>query len=765
MPQYCFLQCVIDTHRHGIKVQGQLVEVQPLIFDLLLYFARNPGRVLPKDELLTSVWGTTFVTDSVIARAVMKARRIIQDAQGSPDVIATVRGVGYRFDAAVILLQDDAVAERAEELQKPAVLAPAPRATPSGSPVATPLTQPTLAILPFANESEDPQLAWAERGLAGLVHHQLETKGRISVASINATGDWRSHLTWGGEALALACQQLGTGKALLCRFSRAASGLYRLEALLGSSDGDLEGRNFEGPDLMELAAKVVLYLDAQLDPGHESTPLFWEEQLAKAFDFELRGELGSALPLLESCMQRLAVTPRMHLVHARLLREQSAAMAHARSAALIALKGAMADNSFDLQVDVYAELCRIEVNSGDMAAAAGYGEQGLALVFTGQASHAVLANMLIAKADMERFQGQFESAAKTALRAAEAAKAVGDVYSELLAHCLYGHVLMSIPLLSKAIQALREVVRETRLRGLMRIELQAYQSLGLGLGALRQYAEAVDATRRASVLATHLGFRGKYLGSRIQETFVLIDAGRLGEAAFTLQECDNLMGGAGPIYLSSAHGRARAHWLWRSGRHEEALLQMQEMLALACQWAWYTRWLCAGLLCSWYLALGREPEAAKMLAVLSDDGNVARRGRCEAALLLHQGKREEAKARLRTAWATGPSEGANGQDLAVDLGWLLLEDKNSAELDFLMRAVNAMSAEHRPTALLQTVYAWRAEFAGDVPAHWRQAWRELLSEMPALRRHAPALGNEGALDLLLGGQLPPMALLLNNACD
>ncbi|MCV2359018.1 winged helix-turn-helix domain-containing protein [Paucibacter sp. TC2R-5] len=767
MPRYCFDHCVIDTLKHSLSVQGQPAEVQPLIFDLLLFFARNPQRMLNKDELLDAVWKTSFVTDSVVARAVMKARRVLQAAGSSEDIIKTVRGVGYRFDASVELRQDSGkeAASGTSPTISPAASPPKPATLtligvmhPKGS-------RPTLAVLPFVNQAGDPQFDWAERGLAGLVHHQLEAKGKIAVASMNATSDWRSHFAWGAEALSHACQQLGTEKALLCRFSRSDQNVYALESLYGSAERDLESRLFEGGDLLALAAAMVGYLEAQFDPAQVPEPLYWEEQLARALDFELRGDLVSALPLLESCMQRLDVTPSIHLVHARLLREQSAAMDQARVAAYAALEGARAADKHDLQVDVYAELSRIDINSGDLPSAARQCELGLALVFSGQASVGVLANILIARADLERFQGQSEVAAKTVARAVEAAKAAGDVYRELLASCLYGHVLMGIPLMPKAIDTLRNVVREARLRGLVRVELQAYMSLGTALSVMRQYGEAVEAIRRAALLATSLGYQGKYLGSKIQETFILIDAGRLVEAESSTHDCIRLMGGDVPIYLSSAHGRAHAHLQWRAGLLEQAVQQQEQMLDLARKWGWYTRWLCAALLCSWYITIGREADAQTALEVLKDDNNLARRSRSEAALLLHQSRREEAKACLRMAWSTSSSESAAGQDLAVDLGWMLLEDGQGKELEFLMRSVTKMSAEHAPTALLQSVYAWKAMYAGEAQQDWLQKWQALLQQVPALVRNVPALIGEGGLLGLLRGEQPAFHLLLNNACD
>lgn len=760
MPLYCFHQCIIDTTRHCLTVRGQLLATPPLIFDLLHFFASHPNRVLSKDELLESVWKTTFVTDSVVARAVMKARRLISGDHSSEGLITTIRGVGYRFDAEVSLVEDASVSQPGDRSRD---AAPTVAETFSAPPSRA--LRPALAVLPFVNEDADPQLMWAERGLAGLVHHQLETKGRISVASINATGDWHGVAAWGGEALSQACQQLGTERALLCQFGRSPSGDFRMETLLGSTEADLESRVFQGGDLVALASAVVSYVDALAAPVRDLAPVFWEEQLARAFDCELRGELGAALPLLESCMQQLHVTPRMRLVHARLLREQSADMERARQTALDALRGAQLEQQCDLQVDIYAELCRTEVNSGDLGAAHLYCERGMDMVFAGEASAAVLANILIARADLERFQGKAELAAKTAARAVEAAKAVGDVYREKLAACLHGHVLMAVPRLPKAIELLRSVVRETRLRGLTRVELQAYQSLGTALGMVRQFSAAVEATRRAALLSNALGFKGKFIGSRIQETFVLVDAGRLVEAEANVRECQNLMGAEAPIYLSSALARVEAHMKWRQGHREAALQQMEEMLALARQWGWYTRWLCAALLCGWYLVLDRHAEAQQVVQVLEDDTNAARRARCEAALLLHQGRAEDALARLRSAWTMEPSDGAAGQDLAIDFGWILLEQGKVKELEFLMKSVSCMSSEHLPTALLQTAYEWRRAFKEEAPEPWMQSWQERVKQLPSLQRNAVAWAGLNGLQRLLAGQIPPSKRLLTHACD
>ena len=75
--------------------------MQPLVFELLLYLVRHRDRVVPKDELLDSVWSDTAVTEASLARAVSLARRAIGDGVRDAPFIRTHPRVGYRFTADV----------------------------------------------------------------------------------------------------------------------------------------------------------------------------------------------------------------------------------------------------------------------------------------------------------------------------------------------------------------------------------------------------------------------------------------------------------------------------------------------------------------------------------------------------------------------------------------------------------------------------------------------------------------------------------------
>lgn len=125
-----FGNCTIDTRRRELRVGDQLVPLQPRVYELLQFLAGRPGQVIAKPELLLSVWRTPHVTDAVLATAMLKLRRAIGDTGRSKPVLATVRGVGYRFDAEVRAETGDAPATAApgDAAPRPDAAAVGPRA-------------------------------------------------------------------------------------------------------------------------------------------------------------------------------------------------------------------------------------------------------------------------------------------------------------------------------------------------------------------------------------------------------------------------------------------------------------------------------------------------------------------------------------------------------------------------------------------------------------------------------------------------------------
>jgi len=96
---YRFGRIEVDQSACVVRRDGQPVDVTTLEFKLLSHFIRRRGHVLSRNELLDAVWGASVhVTDRVVDTHIANLRKKIEDDPAQPEYIASVRGVGYRFD-------------------------------------------------------------------------------------------------------------------------------------------------------------------------------------------------------------------------------------------------------------------------------------------------------------------------------------------------------------------------------------------------------------------------------------------------------------------------------------------------------------------------------------------------------------------------------------------------------------------------------------------------------------------------------------------
>ncbi|MGH8727363.1 MAG: response regulator transcription factor [Burkholderiales bacterium] len=88
----------IDTAKRSVSVDGKTVELTSKEFDLLLHFARNPGRVYTRAQLLDMVWGYGHAGyEHTVNCHINRLRAKIGDDYATPRYILTVWGVGYKF--------------------------------------------------------------------------------------------------------------------------------------------------------------------------------------------------------------------------------------------------------------------------------------------------------------------------------------------------------------------------------------------------------------------------------------------------------------------------------------------------------------------------------------------------------------------------------------------------------------------------------------------------------------------------------------------
>ena len=93
-----FSDLTIDTASREVRLAQRPVPLTAKEFDLLLHFARNPGRAFTRMQLLDAVWGTTFEGyEHNVNTHINRLRSKIETDPANPRYVLTVRGVGYRF--------------------------------------------------------------------------------------------------------------------------------------------------------------------------------------------------------------------------------------------------------------------------------------------------------------------------------------------------------------------------------------------------------------------------------------------------------------------------------------------------------------------------------------------------------------------------------------------------------------------------------------------------------------------------------------------
>jgi TolB-like protein/class 3 adenylate cyclase/Tfp pilus assembly protein PilF len=164
----------LDTARYELRKAGTPVPVEPQVFDLLVFLARNHNRTVTREEIFAAIWGDRIVSDAALSSQIKAARRAIGDDGVSQSMIATVHGRGFRFVAPV-----EANAGDGDEPQK----AEAPPAA---------ARRPAVAVLPFVNLNRDAHEDYLGDGIAEDITTALSRNRWLTVIARNPAFAFRN---------------------------------------------------------------------------------------------------------------------------------------------------------------------------------------------------------------------------------------------------------------------------------------------------------------------------------------------------------------------------------------------------------------------------------------------------------------------------------------------------------------------------------------------------------------------------------------------
>src|SRR5437762_6223264 len=199
---YRFGQFVLDSRKRTLSRADSPVSLTPKAFDVLLFLAQNPNRLVTKEELLQAVWGDTFVEEENLTQYISHLRKALGDNSEDTRLIVTIARKGYQFTADVTVAEAaDTAIQAAVHLKSPAneAVPKAPRRWRKAAAVAAStvilavigyialrhfwaITPPRsqkimLAVLPFQNLTGYPNKEYLADGLTEQTISQL---GRLN---------------------------------------------------------------------------------------------------------------------------------------------------------------------------------------------------------------------------------------------------------------------------------------------------------------------------------------------------------------------------------------------------------------------------------------------------------------------------------------------------------------------------------------------------------------------------------------------------------
>ena len=173
--RYLFEEYAFDTDRRELHRGPEVVSVAPQVFDLLDYLIRNRERVVSKDALINAIWNGRIVSDAALTTRLNAARNAIGDSGEEQRLIKTLPRKGFRFVGPV------------REAQVPAGAATADNPLEPPRPALELPDKPSIAILPFANLSSDPEQDYFADGMVDDITTALSRFKALFVIARNSS--------------------------------------------------------------------------------------------------------------------------------------------------------------------------------------------------------------------------------------------------------------------------------------------------------------------------------------------------------------------------------------------------------------------------------------------------------------------------------------------------------------------------------------------------------------------------------------------------
>jgi TolB-like protein len=268
-----FENYVLDVERRSLERDGRQLALRPQAMEVLCHLAKNPGRTISKAELFQEIWPGIAVTDDSLVQCIRDIREVLEDDDRR--IVKTVPRRGYLFAGLITPRRDSSSTVGPHETR------PLP-----------PPDRPSIAILPFANLSADPEQEYFSDGIVEDITTALSRNRAFFVIARN------SSFTYKGRAIDIkqVGRELGV-RYVLEGSVRKSGGHVRVSGQLieAASGRHLWADRFDSDvtDIFDLQDRIVMRVVGAIAPRLERAEIDRVKRAPTddldAYDLYLRG--------------------------------------------------------------------------------------------------------------------------------------------------------------------------------------------------------------------------------------------------------------------------------------------------------------------------------------------------------------------------------------------------------------------------------------------------------------------------------------------
>jgi len=281
-----FEDYTLDIDRRELSRGSKRVEIEPQVFDLLVYLVQNRDHVVSKNDLVEAVWNGRIVSDSALSSRVTAVRHAIGDDGEQQRLIRTVARKGFRFVGTVTASGDGGPARIGPSVASAEPMAALTPALPD---------KPSIAVLPFQNIGGDAEQEYFADGIVEEIITGLSRVRWLFVIARN------SSFTYKGRAVDVRQigRELGVRYVLEGSVRKSANQVRIAGKLVDASSGvHLWADRFDGTldDIFDLQDRVTASVVGAIAPRLEQAEIERAKrkptEILDAYDLFLRGMAG-----------------------------------------------------------------------------------------------------------------------------------------------------------------------------------------------------------------------------------------------------------------------------------------------------------------------------------------------------------------------------------------------------------------------------------------------------------------------------------------